>query len=86
MILSQNFPNPFINSTTIEYNLPKELTTASLNIYTTEGIQIKSMIITSRGKGSIEVLVEDLVPGIYIYALDLDNVISERKKMILSRN
>jgi hypothetical protein len=83
--LDQNFPNPFNQSTQIGYYLPDASRTAVLYVYNMNGLQIKSIPIQSRGKGSVIIHGSELVSGMYIYTLIVDGKEIDTKRMILTQ-
>jgi hypothetical protein len=84
-ILDQNAPNPFNQSTLIRYYLPVTVNDAKLFIYDMNGLQLKSISINSKGKGSITINGSELNAGMYIYTLIADGVEVDTKRMILTR-
>lgn len=81
--LSQNNPNPFSTSTSIEVSMPEQIKTAVLFIYDMSGKQIKRIDITERGSSCIPVTSEGLSEGMYLYSLIADGKVVGTKKMIL---
>ncbi len=82
IILNQNDPNPFSESTRIRYYIPEEVQEARLIFSSENGIVIKTVQLSERGEGSIEVYASDLSSGLYIYTLMANGKIIESKKMI----
>jgi hypothetical protein len=82
VVLDQNQPNPFSEQTTIGYSLPDNTTTAQMLFYNASGRLIKSLELTNKGKGQVNVFAEDLTNGIYTYTLVVDGKIFETKKMV----
>lgn len=82
IVLNQNVPNPFAEQTTISYNIPKNVGTAQILFYDISGRQIKSVDITKKGKGQLNVFANDLSNGIYSYTLIADGKIIETRKMV----
>lgn len=82
IVLNQNVPNPFAESTIITYNLPNDFTKAEIIFTSNKGVVLKSVQITSKGKGSITVYADDLSHGSYTYSLVVDGVSVDSKKMI----
>lgn len=80
--ISQNSPNPFVNSTTIPYFIPSDVQTASLTVYDVNGALIKEYPINNRGTGNLVIGKSELAAGSYFYALILDGAKSESKIMI----
>jgi len=82
IVLNQNVPNPFAEQTTITWFIPSNTTgVAQLMFYNTNGIMIKSVDITEKGAGKLNVFANDLSSGIYSYALILDGKVISTKKM-----
>lgn len=69
--LNQNFPNPFIISTTISYSLPKSVY-VSLKIFSVSGQEIEILVdgIQSEGEYQINWQPIGLSSGVYIYRLE----------------
>ena len=82
VVLNQNVPNPFAEQTTITYNLPESVQKAQLLFYDATGKLIKSVDLTARGNGQINVFANDLSNGIYSYALIVDGQIADTKRMV----
>lgn len=83
--LSQNAPNPFNQTTKIDYYLPDAMQNAVLYIYNMKGLQIKSIPIQSKGNGSITINGSELMSGMYIYTLIADGKEIDTKRMILTQ-
>jgi hypothetical protein len=83
--LAQNTPNPFINTTTINYVLPQKFTTAQIVITDKNGKQLKRLNIPSAGKGSLNIDASTLSSGTYSYSLIVDGKIIITKQMVLVR-
>jgi len=82
--LHQNYPNPFNPLTTIEYQLSSE-SYIEIGVYDITAKQVASLVNTNRIAGYHKVIwnAMDLVSGIYIYTLRIDNMVVDRKKMII---
>ncbi len=83
--LSQNVPNPFSASTSIQYNIPVHFKTAQLVIADAAGTVVKQVTINTAGKGTINVNAYNLSSGTYTYSLLVDGSTVESKKMILGK-
>lgn len=83
--LSQNRPNPFSENTTIEVTVPESTRTAAIFIYDMSGKQEKQISISERGKVSVSVTSEGLIPGMYLYSLIADGKVVSTRKMILTK-
>lgn len=83
--LDQNAPNPFNQSTQIGYYLPETINSANLYIFDMNGLQIRSIQINSKGKGSITIYGSELNAGMYLYTLIADGKEIDTKRMILTQ-
>ena len=82
VILEQNIPNPFSDRTTIKYQLPEDVTKASLIIFDMNGGVKKDFPLT-QNKGEINVTASQIGKGLFIYSLVQNGQILETKKMII---
>lgn len=83
--LYQNTPNPFTETTIIEYALPTATQSATLYIYDMRGTQLESFPITQFGQGSITITANQLPAGVYLYSLVADGNVIDIKQMILTK-
>jgi hypothetical protein len=83
--LYRNIPNPFTESTRIEYFLPNTTGEASLYIYDMQGSQVKNFHISAYGEGSITIQGGSLQPGMYMYTLIANGREVDTKRMILTK-
>jgi len=88
--LSQNFPNPFNPSTTINYSVPQH-SDVSLVVYNILGSKIRTLVNNSQTQGNYSVVWNgkddfgnSVSSGIYFYALKAGDI-SIVKKMILMK-
>lgn len=84
VVLYQNTPNPFSESSTIKIDIPSSTNTAALLIYDMSGKQLQSIDITERGNVSVSITSESLSSGMYLYTLIADGKITNTKKMIIN--
>jgi hypothetical protein len=82
IVLNQNVPNPFAESTSITYHIPEYFTKAQIIFTNMSGQLIKVLDIKEMGKGQINVFADDLTSGQYTYTLVVDGKTIETKKMI----
>ncbi len=82
IILDQNDPNPFSETTTINYSIPEEVKNAKIIFTNSTGVILRSIIINERGEGSLEVYGSNLSSGIYNYTLFIDGKATVTKKMV----
>lgn len=82
IVLNQNVPNPFAESTVISYNIPSDFTKAQIVFTTDNGNIIRTVDINTKGSGSLTVFANDLSHGIYTYSLVIDGKTIDTKKMV----
>lgn len=83
--LHQNVPNPFDQETKIRFNIPPEVSSASLYFYNMQGNQLKSIPVNERGENEITIHASEFTPGMYIYTLVADGKEVVSKRMILTK-
>jgi hypothetical protein len=79
--LDQNIPNPFTNSTTINYNLPQKFTTAQIRIMDKLGKTLKTINAYGSGRGTLNIDAAILSSGAYNYSLYVDGKLVGTKQM-----
>jgi hypothetical protein len=84
-IIDQNLPNPFSEVTEIKYFISEPFITAVINIYDLNGNTIKSFPIANNGSGKISLTANELIPGMYLYAMVINGQMADSKKMILTK-
>jgi hypothetical protein len=84
-MLLQNAPNPFRESTTIEYNLPANCEGAQLLITDSNGSVLQSVKNLETGRGKIVLQANSLTPGKYRYTLVCQGQTLESKSMVIIR-
>jgi trimeric autotransporter adhesin len=82
--LSQNTPNPFNNTTVINYFIPDNEAAAKLVITDLRGATVKNIALT-KGKGQLTIHSGTLPAGEYIYTLWLGERQIESKRMLIAR-
>lgn len=82
IVLNQNVPNPFAESTVITYSIPESVQKAQIHFYNMNGQLIQTVELTSRGNGRINVFGSDLSSGTYLYTLVADGKIIDTKRMV----
>jgi len=82
IVLDQNVPNPFAESTVVKYNIPNDFSKAQIIFTTTDGKIIKTVEIKEKGKGTLNVFSSDLSSGMYSYSLIVDGKVIDTKKMM----
>mgnify|MGYP006144541949 CR=1 FL=1 len=82
IILNQNVPNPFAESTVISYSIPSTVQKAQIHFYDGQGKLINTVEISERGNGQLNVFANDLSAGVYTYSLVADGQIIATKRMM----
>jgi len=82
--LSQNYPNPFNPETRINFSLPVKQF-VSLKVYNTLGELVKELINEYKEAGSYSIVfnASDLASGIYIYRLETQNFVMNKKMTLI---
>jgi hypothetical protein len=82
IVLNQNVPNPFAESTVITYSVPLSVLKAQIQFNDGQGKLIKTVDISERGNGQLNVFANDLSSGVYTYTLVADGQIIATKRMV----
>jgi hypothetical protein len=82
IVLKQNVPNPYSESTVIEYIIPISVQKAQIQFFDSFGKLIHSVDLVARGKGELTVFANDLSSGLYTYTLVADGKVVTSKKMV----
>jgi hypothetical protein len=84
--LKQNYPNPFNPTTTIEFEVPYNISNkVRLSIYNILGQELK-VLLDKRvppGKHSVKFDASDLPSGVYIYSIKSGTTLLTRKMLLL---
>ncbi|MEP1121750.1 MAG: T9SS type A sorting domain-containing protein [Balneola sp.] len=82
--LSQNFPNPFNPSTTIQYALPKA-SDVSIDVFNILGKRVASLVNQRKAAGSysIQFQASNLSSGVYFYTLRVGGRVLKSQRMLL---
>jgi hypothetical protein len=82
--LGQNFPNPFNQSTTINYQL-KDNGFVSLKVYNTVGKEVATLVSSDQKQGAhaIEFNAVDLTSGMYYYTLRCNGQVQSNKMFVV---
>ncbi|MBN2778498.1 MAG: T9SS type A sorting domain-containing protein, partial [Bacteroidales bacterium] len=84
-ILYQNVPNPWGETTTIEYYLPFKTDRARIEIRNAEGKLVNEIALTSQGKGHIIIGAGAYSEGMYFYTLIVDDQMIDTKRFVLTQ-
>lgn len=82
IVLNQNVPNPFAESTVISYNIPTAFNNAQILFSNVDGTMIKTFDIKEKGNGTLNVFANDLTSGLYKYALIVDGKTIDTKSLV----
>lgn len=82
--LYQNKPNPFSNTTVIEYETGNNATYASILVFDMQGKQLKRFDNLSKGFNSVTINASELYAGMFMYSLIVDGKEIATKRMILN--
>ncbi len=85
VFLDQNVPNPFSNTTTISYSLPKQYSSAKIIVIDESGKTIKIFNLSGTGKGTLNFSSPFRVGASYQYSLLVDGKLIDTKQMVLTK-
>jgi hypothetical protein len=83
--LEQNTPNPVSGSTLIRYRVAEAATSAVLNITNAKGQVVKTISLTSRGNGQVNLETSALSAGTYNYILYVEGKQVDSKRFVITR-
>jgi hypothetical protein len=81
--LFQNNPNPFSETTTINYFIPQNVMGAQMVIYDMKGVQVKNYSLTNEGNGTVTIHAGELSAGSYVYSMMAGGKVIDSKIMII---
>lgn len=84
-VLYQNNPNPFKESSTINYYLDNKASNATIYIFDMQGTLLKSFDLSNKGKGNIVINGGEFNAGMYMYSLVVNGKEIDTKRMILTK-
>jgi hypothetical protein len=84
-VLYQNNPNPFSQETRIHCFIPETSNNASLIIYNLQGQELANYSLMQKGEQDCVIQGSELMAGMYVYTLIVDNQIVDSKRMILTK-
>jgi len=83
--LFPNQPNPFSQTTLINYYVPQNSGNASLQITGMNGEIIKTIAVSGHGYGQVNLQTADLATGTYTYSLFVDGKLADTCKMVVGK-
>lgn len=84
VVLDQNAPNGFSQSTSINFFIPQSVKDAVINIYSTDGVKVGSYPVTDRGQSVLKLSAKTFHSGVFIYDLVTDGKSNGAKKMVVT--
>ena len=85
IVLNQNVPNPFAESTTISYYIPDYINYAQIIFTDNAGKIIRTVDLNEKGNGMLNVYANNLSSGMYSYSIIVDGKVVDTKKMVCSK-
>lgn len=76
---------PFARTAHHQLFLPDNVTRAQIIFFDQSGKVIKTVDLTEKGKGTLNIFANDLSSGIYTYSLIIDGQKTETKKMVKAK-
>lgn len=83
-VFSNAYPNPAIGQTSIDYNFPNEVKSASVKLFNMLGQSVKTVEL-SNASGRLVLPLFDLKEGVYFYTLFINNEMAQTKKLVIRR-
>ena len=84
-ILLTNHPNPFVQKTTITFQLPSQARQSLLQVHTLQGELIRNIDVSGNQAGYYLLNRDNLPDGIYIYSLFVDGLRKASKRLIITK-
>jgi len=82
--LYQNVPNPFSQSTQIQYDLPTNVDQSQIYVFDMQGKLMTSISREGTGRQVVTLNAGELGPGMYLYSLIIDGQEVDTKRMIIT--
>jgi hypothetical protein len=82
-VLLKAWPNPASEVIRLEYELPANVKSASLNVYDSSGLKVKNFVIDSHSD-HIAMNISDLAAGTYLFNIEYDNISTSAKKIVIN--
>jgi hypothetical protein len=83
--LDQNQPNPFSNSTLINFELPDNTSDARIMITTMDGKLIREISINGNKSGQVQLSAVDMSAGSYLYSLYVNGAMTATKTLVITK-
>ena len=85
VVLEQNVPNGFSQTSDIKFFIPESVQNAFINIYSSEGKKIESHAIAERGMGTLTISASRYPNGVFVYDLITDGKSNGARKMMVTK-
>ena len=76
-------PNPTRSQAIIKYYIPEYATSATVRFFSMGGQVMKEVDINETGQGQLDVDLEKMISGSYMYALIVDGELVDTKTMVI---
>ncbi|PSL28516.1 tail fiber domain-containing protein [Dyadobacter jiangsuensis] len=85
VVLEQNVPNGFSESSAIKYFVPQSVKEARVDVYAVNGAKVNSYPVKERGEGQLTISAGDFQNGVFLYDLVTDGKSNGVKKMVVQK-
>ncbi|MCE7066830.1 tail fiber domain-containing protein [Dyadobacter sp. CY326] len=85
VLLEQNAPNGFSQSTAIRFFIPQAVKEAVINVYSIEGVKVGSYPVKDRGESALTLSADQFASGVFVYDLITDGKSNGAKKMVITK-
>lgn len=85
VMLEQNAPNGFSQSTAIRFFIPQDVKEAVINVYSVDGIKVGSYPVQDRGESTLRLAADQFTNGVFVYDLITDGKSNGAKKMMVNK-
>lgn len=85
VVLEQNVPNGFSESSAIKYFVPQSVKEARVDVYAVNGAKVNSYPVKERGEGQLTISAGDFQNGVFLYDLVTDGKSNGVKKMVIQK-
>ena len=79
------YPNPTATSTQIDYNIPADSKSVTINVIDINGSVIRTEDIVERGKGTLTIDMANVPSSTYSYQLVVDNKVIATRKVVVAK-
>jgi hypothetical protein len=85
VVLEQNVPNGFSESTAIKFFVPQSVKDAVIEVYSVDGVKAGSYPVKERGEGELKISASQFHSGVFLYDLVTDGKSNGVKKMMVNK-